>query len=544
VVSDPRVIQAVKNRARLQDAAKKRALEVGQAMPEAPDRIAQAFDVAARGPEGAGQGQSFLEGVGDAASFGFGDEVGAAMDLPVSSLFSGKSGNPNTPSAYDINLARRRQSLEHAQQQNPLTTLGGQVAGAVGGGVLAPGLGGVGVAARGAGLGTRLLYGAGTGAVQGGLYGAGSGETPQERLTGAESGAAIGAGLGAAAPVAVRGIQAAAGGVRNAVAGRTVAGPTVDQLRQQADAFYTRMRQQGVQLSGPAFQRIAQNIAVRARTAGIDPGVHPKTSGALRRLLSDASGQRGSAVPTLDHLDTLRQIMRDAATDPGERRIARLMVEGLDENLNRLQPRDIAAGNPRAGLAALREGRQLWQRMRKGETIDNIFENARDRAGANYTQAGMHTALRHEFKSLGKRIREGRERGWTNAERAAIQRVVRGGPMENLLRIIGKAAPRNVFSATPSVAAGMYFDPVTGALVAGAGEIGKRASTAIGMRNAERVGELARAGVPLARPPAMQGLRHLDAPAARVAAQHEPEAARKPLKIYLTAGEQDRTVGR
>jgi hypothetical protein len=149
VVTDPGVIQGVKNRARLQDKAKQRALEIGHDMPEAPDRIAQGFDVAARGPEGAGYIPSALEGAGDASSFGFGDEIGAALDLPVSSLWS-RPKDHNAPSAYDINLARRRQSLEHAQVQNPWTTAGGQVVGAVGGGLLAPGLGGVGAAARGA----------------------------------------------------------------------------------------------------------------------------------------------------------------------------------------------------------------------------------------------------------------------------------------------------------------------------------------------------------------------------------------------------------
>jgi hypothetical protein len=280
------------------------------------------------------------------------------------------------------------------------------------------------------------------------------------------------------------------------------------------------MERQGVQLSGPAFQRIAQNIAVRARNAGIDPGVHQGASSALNRLLSDASGARGSAVPTLRHLDTLRQIMRDAAANPNDRRVARIMVEGLDDNLNRLQPRDVVAGNPQAGLTALREGRQLWQRMRKGELIDNLFENARDKAGANYTQAGMHTAVRQELRALAKRIRQGKERGWTNAERLAIQRVVRGGPVENFLRIIGKAAPRGVFSAAPGVTAGLYFDPVTGAAVAGVGEIGKRVSTAMGMRNAEAVSDMVRAGVPVGRPPPpLDVLRYLDKPLAKGAAQ-------------------------
>ena len=94
--------------------------------------------------------------------------------------------------------------------------------------------------------------------------------------------------------------------------------------------------------------------------------IHVST-GALNRLLSDASGAHGSAVPTLRHMDTLRQIMRDAAGDPGERRIARIMVEGLDDNLNRLQPRDIVAGN----------GRQDLRHCVKGGSSGNACARAR-----------------------------------------------------------------------------------------------------------------------------------------------------------------------
>lgn len=204
VVTDPGVIQAVKNRVRLQDAAKKRALEVGQDMPEAPDRISQAFDVAAQGPEAVGGWHSALQGAGDSAALGFGDEIGAAMDLPVSSLFSGNVGK-----AYDINLARRRQLLEQARTQQPGATLAGEVGGAL----LAPGLG-VGVAAKGAGLGTRLLYGMGQGATQGAAYGAGSGEGIQDRAVGGLIGAGVGAGAGLAAPLLTEGVVQAGRGAK------------------------------------------------------------------------------------------------------------------------------------------------------------------------------------------------------------------------------------------------------------------------------------------------------------------------------------------
>jgi hypothetical protein len=484
--------------------------------PPASNRIAQAFDVASDPiadqslrPDYNQYG--FTENM--MRSLPFGDEVGSG-GAALGRYLAGKSGlapEVGLSEQYERQRALDRAEQERYARQNPVANVGGQVLGIAAGGAptgaaAAFGIRGAPAAVQiPATLGGRVAEGVRTGAPLGALYGAGEGEGLKERAANAATGAVGGAVVGAALPTV-------AAGVRGAFGRRTVSGPTVDQLRQQANAFYTQMDRAGVQLAGPAFQRIAQNVAARARLAGVDPSVHPRVTGALRRLLSDASGARGSAVPTLRHMDTLRQIMRDAAGDPGERRIARIMVEGLDDNLNRLQTRDIVAGNQQVGLTAVREARQLWQRMRKGELIDNLFENARDKTGANYTQAGLHTALRQEFRALAKRIRDGKERGWTNAERAAIERVVRGGPVENVLRLIGKAAPRGVFSAAPAFSAGYLFDPVTGAAVAGAGEIGKRAATAMGMRSADRVSDLVRAGgvpVPPLLTPGQQQLSQL-----------------------------------
>ena len=496
-------------------AAKKRQqiLETGQAMPEAPDRIAQAFEVASDPiadqslrPDYNQYG--FTENM--MRSLPFGDEVGSG-GAALGRYLAGQSGfapEVGLGEQYERQRVLDRAEQERYARQNPVANVSGQVLGIAAGGsptgaATALGVRGAPAAVQiPATVGGRVWEGVRTGAPLGALYGAGEGEGLKERAANAATGAVGGAVAGAALPTV-------AAGVRGAFGRRTVSGPTVDQLRQQADAFYTQMDRAGVQLAGPAFQRIAQNVAVRARNAGVDPSVHPRVTGALRRLQADASGARGSAIPTLRHMDTLRQIMRDAAGDPGERRIARIMVEGLDDNLNRLQPRDIVAGNRQAGLTAVREARQLWQRMRKGELIDNLFENARDRTGANYTQAGLHTAVRQEFRALAKRIRQGQERGWTNDERAAIQRVVRGGPVENVLRLVGKAAPRGVISATPSIAGAMYFDPVTGAVIAGTGEVSKRAATAMGMRNADRVSDLVRAGGVPAPPPLTPGQQQL-----------------------------------
>jgi len=284
-VSDPRVIQRVKNRARFNEAAKQKREQIlgaGENMPEAPDRIAQAFDVAARGPSEVGGWHSALQGAGDSAALGFGDEIGAAMDLPVSSLFSGNVGK-----AYDINLARRRQLLEQARTQQPGATLAGEIGGAL----LAPGLG-VGTAAKGAGLGTRLLYGAGTGATQGALYGAGSGETLPERAAGAATGTIVGAGLGAAAPVAVRGAQAVGRGIRDA-GSRVIAQPFRGVVNPAKEA------QRRIGLAHRADRAVPQERLtpadkVAARAAG-QPILNVDRGGTATRALAESAANTSTA---------------------------------------------------------------------------------------------------------------------------------------------------------------------------------------------------------------------------------------------------------
>lgn len=471
------------------DKKRERILAIGSQMPDAPDRINQAFDVAAdpvanqsiTPPE---RKYGFTENL--IASLPFGDEAGA-LGAATGRYLAGKTGLAPERSfgeSYQQGRALERAAQEEYQQGHPAGDIGGKVLGVAMAGPAA----GVRIPAT---VGGRIAQGMAGGAEVGGLYGAGQGDGLKERAANAAIGAAGGATAGAVVP-------AVAAGVRGAFGGRSIAGPTVDELRQQAHQFYDQMDQAGVQLSGPSFQRIAQNIAVRARNAGIDPSVHPKAYGALQRLLSDATGPRSQAVPTLRNIDTLRQVLRDAAGDRGERRIAGIMVDGLDEQLNRLRPSDIAAGNPAQGLSALKDARELWSRMRKGDLIEQIFERAKDKTGANYTSAGMETALRQEFRGLANQIRKGQQRGFSNAERAAIQRVVRGGPVENFLRLIGKFAPRGVISSSLSTGAGYAAGgPVGAVAVPMAGEIGRRAATAMTMRNAERASDLVRSGAPV-----------------------------------------------
>jgi hypothetical protein len=494
----------------------KSALEIGQGMPEAPDRIAQAFDVASDPiadqslrPDYNQYG--FTENM--MRSLPFGDEVGSG-GAALGRYLAGQSG-------FDTEVGlgeqyERQRTLDRAEQeryarQNPVANVGGQVLGVAAGGaptgaaaafgtlrqtpaVIAATRSSPAAVPVAATVPGRIAQGVRQSAPLGALYGAGEGEGIKERAVNTATGAATAAALGTALPLAGAALRSARrlyGGYDPEIGGH------VQRLRQEANNLYTQMDQAGVQLSQPTFLRMAHNINARAHAEGLDPNKHRAVQTVLNSLVEEASG-RGAhnvgRVPTLRRMDQLRQDLRDAGETRSERRIARIMTQAWDEQLNRLNPRDLTAGNPRAGMTALREARRLRQQFYKAESVDEILENARDAVGANYTQAGLQTAIRQQFRALNKRIRKGQEPGWSNEERRLINLIVRGGSGENFMRLVGRLAVRGPVSGSMSALTGYFVNPALGVGMAGAGELTKRASTARGIMNVEALDRLLATG--------------------------------------------------
>lgn len=132
-------------------------------------------------------------GAADMAGLGFGDELASYAGSAI-------SGKPR-----DQVLAEMRGNQQQAQEDNPASYLGGQVAGGLAQAAIA---GPVSFTARmgGAGLGRAVLGSGIDSAIVGAGYGAGSGENAQERAFGAGTGLIAGGVLGAAAPLAAAGV--------------------------------------------------------------------------------------------------------------------------------------------------------------------------------------------------------------------------------------------------------------------------------------------------------------------------------------------------
>lgn len=432
----------------------------------------------------------FVRGMADMFTFGAADEVAAGL-----SSATGVGAQPGGMGDYESNLAAERARDEAGGAPR----LAGQVTGALTGGI---GMGRAGLTLLNAAKPTVASMagrGAAEGAIYGGLYGAGSGEGgSQARAEGAAWGAFLGSLTGGA-------VGAVGGKIAQVAAEKAV--PTTQQIQKAGGAAYDKAFSSGVQVSQTKFGQIADDLYGTAKGFGSSPKLMPKVYGALEEFDKLRNG-----TPGLQDIDLLRRSLKIAAgsTEKSERALANKLIEQLDDTLERLTPADVIAGNVAEGTAALREARSLWTRSSKAETIEKLIKRAEDRAG-QYSNSGMENALRTEFRQLA--MNEKKMRLFSPEEQQAIKMINQGTPITNVLRFIGKFAPRGLLSGAFQGGV-MAVNPALGAGSLALSEAGRAGATALTKGAANRAALTMRAGpagIPSAAPLSPQGVNALKA---------------------------------
>lgn len=126
------------------------------------------------------------------------DEANALTSSAMSNFSGGQMGAP-----YDESVAYQRATDKAIEKESPITSLAGQLTGAVASIPAAP----VAQIVRGTSMLPQIANAAATGLGYGALYGAGEGETVADRGRNAAVGGGIGGGLGVAVPVVARGVS-------------------------------------------------------------------------------------------------------------------------------------------------------------------------------------------------------------------------------------------------------------------------------------------------------------------------------------------------
>jgi len=418
------------------------------------------------------------------------------------------------PASSEIPAARRNAVVDYISgpRGRELATLGGGVLGGV---IAAPaalaasvptaGLGGIATEAAGVGLGAGI---------GGQIY-----DIAKNALAPKKSASPLATAKTVAQDVGVNALGTVGGQVVGKgfglLAEKTapIIAKTGDELKALAQTAYKKAEDAGVVFSPAAYSGFVDDVQKTLRDKGFDIDLHPNTSAAVKRLVSDIE----KPIKSFKDLATLRLVVNQAASKPssdaGELRLINTVKNKLDDFVS--NNKNVVSGKPEVAIPAINEARKLWSQMSKSDTIEDIIKRA------SLSKSDPATALQGEFRTLAKS--KTRMRGFSDAERKMIEDVATGKGGVDVLQFIGSFAPgANIPGAIKSaayLAGGAAGGGVPAVLGAATTLTSKAAANKLAAANAARVAALMRGGQRAAVPSsnamarfAARGVANLNSP--------------------------------
>jgi hypothetical protein len=230
---------------------------------------------------------------------------------------------------------------------------------------------------------------------------------------------------------------------------------TRPQLEAARNAAYQAVDNVGLQFKPEAYDDLVGGIADEMAAARLNPMRHPKAAS----MLDDIRSLRGKPT-TLTELDQLRQVIRRdvaSSSDEAERFFGQKMIRNIDEFIQAAGPDQVISGDPAQAATAIRTARDLHTRLKKLDTFEEALGKADLRAASTGSGGNVDNATRQNVRRVIETTRN-----LTPAERKAAERVVRGGPVQNTLRTIGKLSPQGNGLMTALGIGGAMTNPVLG----------------------------------------------------------------------------------
>lgn len=258
---------------------------------------------------------------------------------------------------------------------------------------------------------------------------------------------ATGAGLGAVAGAAGQPIGEALARAIGGAAGlfnKRPPVPTAAETKALGHEAYRASERAGVIVKPDFVRGLATDIKSTLADEGYTPNLHPGVAAGLEEIESKA-GQN----VTLKGLDVMRRVAGNVAknADPSTSELGRLMVNKIDQAVDKMDMSHVLTGNRTEGVQALQEARKLWRQGRMTETVDSLMERATNQAASSGTGGNLDNAIRQQFKNY---LNSKQSRFLSADERDAFRTIVRGTDFQNMARLIGRLAPTS--GALPLIA--------------------------------------------------------------------------------------------
>lgn len=395
-----------------------------------------------------------LNNAGEALTFGLiGDEAAAGFDALI-----GRGD-------YDERLDLYRGNQRQFREENPVASFASEVAP-----VLVPGLGAASVAGRAASAGGKVTRAALAGGAAGATTGFMEGEGGLiERAKSGAIGGTLGAGIGAVAPKVIGAVGRVPNRLKQMV-GIAEQRPTVATLRRVKNEAYKLVDESGETFSGDDMAKLYSQVR------GVFDGNNyvEEVDNASRAVLTVLERRQGKPT-TLSQLDGIRQNLWKRYGSAADQPQILDAIKAVDELID-----------GKAGASELMAtARAANSKFAKSQLIEDAFTRATDQTAS--TGSGGNIANKYK-QALTSIINNPRKAKFFTQEEVDIMRgVVRGNPVQDIQRLMGKLSPEgNGLMMALHTIGGVSTNGATVPLMA-VGAAAKRGADSSVIRGANRV---------------------------------------------------------
>jgi hypothetical protein len=281
-------------------------------------------------------------------------------------------------------------------------------------------------------------------------------------------------------------IGALAGGSIPALLQRSAAprAPTSQELGDEAKDLYQTGRQRAPAPAEEVQSLKASIMGEMQANSRITPTGRVMADGNVRKFLDVLDDYDGKSMSP-GEIQNLRTYLQDAAAsvDAGERRLGAILLGKFDDWRGQIVPEFSQADS-------------LYSRMKRAEDVDLRVQKAERRAATSGTGGNTVNATRQNIRQILDNPTA--RRGYSPAEIAAMEEIVRGNATTNSLRLIGRLSPTSGALPLMGNIAGVGISPAVGVPIMGAAAGAKGLSEVLTNRQISSLSEMIRNGGPLA----------------------------------------------
>ncbi len=245
-----------------------------------------------------------------------------------------------------------------------------------------------------------------------------------------------------AATIAALGVSGAVGKATGDISGRIATGKqpttTMAEVQQRASRAYTKVSDQGIEISGKNATNLVDKI--KARLDAVD--YIPENAAPVANILNKYESilQRGNI--TFDNVEQMRRLANNLKSNPDKniRRLAGEMVDSIDDHVAALSPKDVVsgAGGIDVAVKTIMEARKDFRNLSRASTLDNILNVAETKA--LNPSASESELIRQGFITLA--ANKNKMGLFSKDEQNAIKAVAKGSSLDPLLTLMAKFNPQ------------------------------------------------------------------------------------------------------